>query len=151
MSNNIIRNALARDAEAVALCQKECFAFPLSEDDIASFTVTPIFGVRVIEEDGRIVGHTVFTIIGPDCELLSVAVSEEYRRKGYGEALVRDVLSIATRKECTSVLLEVRVSNSKAQSLYKKLGFEAIAQRKDFYERPREDAITMVAVIDGEL
>ena len=146
----MIRDALAADAEAVAICQKECFAFPLSEDDIASFTVNPIFGVRVIEDNGKIAGHTVFTMIGPDCELLSVAVSEEYRRKGYGEALVRDVLDIAKNKGCTSVLLEVRVSNSKAQCLYDKVGFEPIAQRKDFYERPREDAITMLAVIDQE-
>ena len=150
MSDHIIRNAYAADAEAVAACQRESFSFPLSENDIASFTVDPIFRVRVIEEDGQIAGHSVFTVIGPDCELLSVAVSSQFRRKGYGEALVRDVLRIAKKEGCLSVLLEVRVSNSKAQNLYNKVGFEPIAQRKDFYERPREDAITMLAVIEQE-
>ena len=42
-----------------------------------------------------------------------------------------------------SIFLEVRQSNVPALSLYKKLGFEELGIRKNFYEHPVEDAIIM--------
>ena len=39
--------------------------------------------------------------------------------------------------------LEVRVSNLAARSLYRKLGFVSVGIRKNFYEKPREDADIM--------
>ena len=43
----------------------------------------------------------------------------------------------------TAYTLEVRVSNMAAIHLYKKLGFQEEGIRKNFYERPKEDALIM--------
>jgi ribosomal-protein-alanine N-acetyltransferase len=42
------------------------------------------------------------------------------------------------------VILEVRTGNTPAIRLYEKLGFRVAGTRRDFYERPREDAYVMV-------
>ncbi len=141
----IISEAEPAHHSAIAECQRENFSIPLSEADLSSFHTDPLFRVRVIKIDNAVAGHTVFSVIGDTVELISVAVKEDFRRKGLGEALIKDLLTIAKEENCTSVLLEVRESNSKAIALYTKLGFAKIAHRKDFYQKPREDGITMQA------
>jgi ribosomal-protein-alanine N-acetyltransferase len=39
--------------------------------------------------------------------------------------------------------LEVRASNEAANALYQRYGFRQIGRRRNYYERPREDAILM--------
>jgi ribosomal-protein-alanine N-acetyltransferase len=39
--------------------------------------------------------------------------------------------------------LEVRQSNASALTLYKKLGFEVMGTRKNYYTKPDEDAFVM--------
>jgi ribosomal-protein-alanine N-acetyltransferase len=51
---------------------------------------------------------------------------------------------------CTQFWLEVRASNSAARSLYEKLGFEVLGVRKNYYERPREDALVMGLTLPEE-
>ena len=47
-----------------------------------------------------------------------LAVQSNYRRKGIGKALVRQVLKRMKDMDCTSVTLETEVSNVSAQRLY---------------------------------
>jgi len=48
------------------------------------------------------------------------------------------------KKEGVSyIFLEVRPSNKTAVALYKKLGFQKLGLRKNYYHNPIEDAIIM--------
>ena len=47
-----------------------------------------------------------------------LAVSQDYRRRGIGKALVRCILQRMKEKGCTSVTLETEVTNTTAQKLY---------------------------------
>jgi len=47
-----------------------------------------------------------------------LAVSEDYRRRGIGKELVRQVLLRMQEMGCTSAILETEVSNVTAQRLY---------------------------------
>ena len=42
------------------------------------------------------------------------------------------------------MVLEVRVSNEAAQKVYKRLGFEVIGLRKQYYNDTLEDALVML-------
>ena len=51
-------------------------------------------------------------------------------------------------KEVEAVYLEVRFSNTPAQKLYEKYGFEKLGLRKKYYTNPSEDAVLMKKTID---
>jgi ribosomal-protein-alanine N-acetyltransferase len=63
---------------------------------------------------------------------------------GVGERLLTELFKRLREQEIFRVVLEVRQSNAPAIRLYEKLGFESAGTRRDFYERPREDACVMV-------
>ena len=51
-------------------------------------------------------------------------------------------------KNVTSYFLEVRQSNLPAIALYEKMGYKNIGIRKNFYEKPVEDAVIMSKTVD---
>ena len=74
--------------------------------------------------------------------VVSIAVLEEYRKKGIGQALVEESVNGIKLKKCDEFYLEVRCSNNDAVRLYEKLGF-AIRQKINTYYRDGEDAYLM--------
>lgn len=75
--------------------------------------------------------------------VVSVAVLDEYRKKGIGKALVEESINGVKIKKCDEFYLEVRCSNNDAVRLYEKLGF-VIRQQLNAYYRDGEDAYLMV-------
>jgi [ribosomal protein S18]-alanine N-acetyltransferase len=74
--------------------------------------------------------------------VVSVAVLEEYRKKGIGRVLVEEAMSGIKIKKSDELYLEVRCSNNEAVRLYEKIGF-IIKQRLKAYYRDGEDAYLM--------
>jgi len=74
--------------------------------------------------------------------VVSIAVLDEYRRKGIGQALVEESINGVKLKKCDEFYLEVRCSNNDAVRLYEKLGF-VIRQQLNAYYRDGEDAYLM--------
>ena len=65
-------------------------------------------------------------------------------------ALTEAMLSDAETKGLAFLTLEVRESNAPARALYEKAGFRTAGVRKNYYERPREDAVLMTAAFPKE-
>lgn len=74
--------------------------------------------------------------------VVSIAVLDEYRKKGIGKALVEESVHGVKLKNCDEFYLEVRCSNNDAVRLYEKLGF-MIRQQLNAYYRDGEDAYLM--------
>lgn len=74
--------------------------------------------------------------------IVSVAVLQQYRRKGIGEALVKEAMNGMHKYNGKQCFLEVRVTNTEAVSLYKKLGFD-ITRTIHGYYADGEDAYVM--------
>ena len=68
---------------------------------------------------------------------------EFYQRRGIGELLLIACVELAILRNADVVTLEVRVSNTLAQNLYKKYGFEIVGTRKKYYTDDHEDAFIM--------
>lgn len=79
--------------------------------------------------------------------VVSIAVLDEYRRKGIGNALVEESINGVKVRNCDEFYLEVRCSNIAAVRLYEKLGF-AIRQQLNAYYRDGEDAYLMAIELD---
>ena len=138
----IIRKMTFEDVKTVAQIEKECFSLPWSE---ASFedSLAREDTVFLVCEDLDVVGYIGMYLSFEEGEITNVAVTPSYRQRGCGNLLIQAIKEEAKARAAECVILEVRVSNVPAISLYKKHGFEEIGIRKNFYEHPSEDAIIM--------
>lgn len=93
--------------------------------------------------DGTLLGYLVFTVILDEGNIDNIAVWRQARRQGIAEALMETLHHFARQWGTAGLTLEVRPSNTGAVSLYKKLGYQEIGRRKNYYLNPREDAIIM--------
>jgi ribosomal-protein-alanine N-acetyltransferase len=94
-------------------------------------------------EDDRLLGYAVCWTIEDQAELGNLAVLPEERGRGIGALLVDASLDRVRERGANVCFLEVRVSNAPARLLYERAGFFAIGRRRDYYAKPREDAIVM--------
>ena len=79
----------------------------------------------------------------PHWYLFSMGVGKEYQGKGYGSALLAEVIQKGKEAGVGTFTLEVRESNHEAMALYDKFGFQVAGRRKRYYHSPVEDAIIM--------
>ncbi len=96
-----------------------------------------------IIEHQRIAGYIVARASAGELHINNVAVRDQYRRRGIGNALLDRIVETAKRLKVKVAFLEVRSGNHAAQALYEKNGFKPIARRVDYYSDPREDAVVM--------
>ena len=95
--------------------------------------------------NNNLVGYIIAKITYPETHILNLTVKKNFRKKGIGKSLIELIISEARLRNSENIILEVRVDNIQAQSLYKKLNFEIIGTRKDYYESEngREDAYVL--------
>lgn len=93
--------------------------------------------------DGRIVGYAGLAALGELADVQTIGVTRAYTGAGLGSELLTDLLKHATAFECATVLLEVRVDNTRAQKLYERFGFEPIGFRRGYYQPGNVDALVM--------
>lgn len=77
-------------------------------------------------------------------ELLLIGVAPACRRRGLGQMLIDRLFDAARARGATRIFLEMRRGNP-AVNLYRKVGFEPIGERPDYYrlaDGKRVDAIT---------
>ena len=85
----------------------------------------------------RLAGYIILLDSIDVYEVIKIAISPNYRKKGLGKKLLSFVLDDLDK----NLILEVRVSNGSAINLYEGLGFEKINIRKGYYGDTGEDGI----------
>lgn len=137
-----VQSALPQDFAAIAELERECFSHPWSREAIeASFREGTQF--FVCKRFDRVVGYAGIQIVLDEGYITNVAVTKDCRRQGVGAALLAALDAYGKEKELSFITLEVRRSNTAAQALYKKFGYEQVGERKGFYLDPKEDAILL--------
>src|SRR3990172_804539 len=108
------------------------------------FTGNTSLGDKPVQStNDRIIGFVGSWIMADEAHITSVAVRETHRRQGIGEMLIIDAIELAMKMKADILTLEVRVSNTGAQSLYSKYSFIQVGLRKAYYTDNREDAVIM--------
>lgn len=95
------------------------------------------FSIKIEE---KVAGYVILYDSVDVWEIMKIAVSKEYRRKGIGEKLIKYIFSLIQMP----IMLEVRENNKGAIEFYRKNGFEQIATRKNYYTDTGEAAYIMV-------
>lgn len=147
MMNLEIEKMTSAHIEEIARLEKECFSSPWSEDGLKAELNNNFARFFVAFSGGRVAGYIGSHNVLGEVYITNVAVFSELRRNGVGKALVEFLTEQMKSENAEFVTLEVRKSNHKAISLYEKCGFEKVGERKNFYEKPIEDAILMTYFI----
>ena len=135
-----IQKMTAASAKAAAELEAICFASPWSEDALLQMSENPNASFLCAFSDGVFVGYAGMLCVLDEGQICNVAVCPAYRRMGVGAALMKAQAETARIRGLSFMTLEVRASNLAAQGLYEKYGWEKVGVRKNFYQKPREDA-----------
>lgn len=141
-TETLIFRAEEKDIPDIEELEKECFSTPWSQTALrdAMEGNTAFF---IAKKGENTVGYVGISAVLDEGYITNVAVSQSDRKKGIGTALLNRVFSFARDNNLSFVSLEVRVSNQNAISLYTALGFKQEGKRKDFYDKPKEDALIL--------
>ncbi|KML38998.1 MULTISPECIES: ribosomal protein S18-alanine N-acetyltransferase [Bacillaceae] len=132
------------DIDDVLEIEHKSFATPWSREAFFNELTHNQFALYVVlEEENKVIGYCGAWIVADEAHITNVALLPEYRGRKLGEALMRQLMELASEMGAITMTLEVRVSNFTAQSLYRKLGFQNGAIRKNYYTDNQEDALVM--------
>lgn len=143
-----LRDMTTGDIPRVVAIERASYTMPWSEATFRGLLRRRDAEMVTAEVDGEVVGYAAFWCVVDQGELGNVAVTAEWRGAGIGARLVDDVLRRAARRGVREVFLEVRPSNTVARRLYEHLGFRPVGRRRNYYQRPLEDAIVLRRAVD---
>ena len=112
------------------------------------------------ENEKNVLGYIVFYGTIESTDIFEIVIKKEYQGRGFGERLMTESMEklLEDRKNLegnnilenegtdfsgNKFLLEVNEKNARALKLYKKIGFEKISIRKNYYGKD-ENAVIMV-------
>ena len=98
-----------------------------------------------------ICSFAVFWNIVDETHIGTIAVHPDYRNRGLGTGILRELLLISKKEGMVRVLLEVRESNLHAIKMYKKFGFEVDGIRKKYYRDNGENALLLSSSLNTNL
>lgn len=138
-----IREMKAQDVPQIAELERICFSDPWSAQSIATELDNSLSCWLVATDGEKVVGYVGSQTVLDGSDMMNIAVAPDFRRKGLAEALVNALIDCLRQRKSRCLILEVRVSNTPAITLYEKLGFVEIGRRKNYYRNPKEDALIL--------
>ena len=127
--------------------EQQSFSVPWTEA-MLRVQLSPDSHVFLTAESAEgVVGYVGMMYVLDEGYISNVAVRPDRRRQGIADALL-DALETRARALMLSFLtLEVRAGNAPAASLYEKHGYRVVGRRKNYYEKPTEDALLMTLIL----
>ena len=143
-----IRAMIHEDIAQVSDIERRSYDFPWSHGVFRDCLFAG-YDCIVIERDESIVGYSILSVAAGEAHILNLCVDPRFRKHGFGEQLLNEVLVRAAKAEVREIFLEVRPSNEAAIHLYRKKGFRHIAERPAYYQAKdgREDAAVLSKVL----
>ena len=145
-----IRKMCLEDIGQVILIEHEIFIFPWTLGNFCD-SIKAGYGCQVLtrKDNDTLMGYGVLMMGVDEAHLLTLGVGSAWQKQGYGAYLLQHFIELAGNQGARFVLLDVRVSNTNAAKLYRRLGFEQIAVRKGYYPAMcgKEDAFVMRLVL----
>lgn len=132
-----IRKASLDDLNQIYLIEKDAFSnehwtLEMLESELKNFLRTTTW---IIEESTVILGYCMMRIVCNEANIINMAIKSSRQREGLGSLLLDYVLNQLPVN--SSAFLEVKEGNLSAINLYKRLGFNLINLRKNYYKDGR--------------
>ncbi len=139
-----VRSLDPRDLRAIEAIERTVYSTPWREEHFARLAgLSGAIGLVVTVPPGEIVGYAIGWIAADEAELANIAVISEWRERGLGSSLLQTFQREAACRGARRLYLDVRLSNERAQSFYRRHGYEVVGRRRDYYHLPSEDGLVM--------
>jgi ribosomal-protein-alanine N-acetyltransferase len=140
-----LARAGAEDVPALLELERQSFSHPWTVRHFRDALADERTDVLVLRgpPPPSLVGYCVVQTVVDEAHIHDVAVHPDLRRQGVGRWLLALALERAARQGARRAYLEVRQSNWPAVHLYRSLGFEVASMRREYYDRPTEDALVL--------
>lgn len=142
----IFRKMTLDDIPAIVQIEQDAFETPWTEVAFRNELTNNLFAqYMVMEYKEQAIGYVGMWIIIDEAHITNIAILSPYRGQGLGKKLIYEIQRTAQFLGAQKMTLEVRVSNMRAQSLYRQFGFEDAGIRPGYYSDNNEDALIMWA------
>ncbi len=143
------RAMLARDVDTVATIEASAYSFPWTRGNFID-SLAAGYAAELLEADGQPIGYFIAMAGVDELHLLNITVAPAHQEQGCGNLLLDRVQALACQLSLPRLLLEVRGSNERARSLYRRRGFVDVGLRRGYYPaaQGREDALVMSLDLD---
>ena len=139
-----IRELRYEDVDAVCRLEEEAFSMPWHKQSFIEMIENKDALYLVAIEDSQVVGCCGLRSIVGEGDISNIVVKKEFQGRGIAQLMLKELMETGTKRfQIESFTLEVRLSNQNAIHIYEKLGFNSEGIRKNFYEKPTEDAMIM--------
>ena len=125
---------------AVAELERQNFSEPWPDIAVRGELTNKLSLWLVALEDGEVVGYVGSQTVLQEADMMNIAVADTHRRRGIAKMLVEELIR---QLDAYQLTLEVRASNAPAIALYEKMGFGQVGLRKNYYRKPKEDALIL--------
>ncbi len=148
MADIIIAPMQYENLNAVAALELQCFSTPWSRQSFKDAIDSDNYEyVAAITSEGALVGYAGMQVVLDEAEITNIAVDGQLRNRGIASKLLEALVTLCARRGVKYLHLEVRESNEAARHLYEKKGFEIDGMRKNFYQKPTENAVLMTKIL----
>ncbi|EQB35593.1 hypothetical protein M947_09940 [Sulfurimonas hongkongensis] len=130
-----LREAKTSDVNALYGLERELFCsknYPLSKGSLYYHAKNSL--VLLSEVEGTLAGYILILTKRKDAKLYSLGVKDSFRGRGISKALLQQASKNLKDLGFQKFILEVRVDNIVAFSLYEKNGFKVAKKLKAFYK-----------------
>jgi [ribosomal protein S18]-alanine N-acetyltransferase len=132
-----VRVAKARDLDALAELEQRVFATDrLSRRSLRHFLQSPTAALVVAAGEGGHLAGTAIVLFRPRsalARLYSIAVAPAMSGRGVASLLLAKAETIARRRGCVAMRLEVHVKNHVAIARYRKEGYQEFGRLRCYY------------------
>ncbi|MFM2485637.1 ribosomal protein S18-alanine N-acetyltransferase [Celerinatantimonas yamalensis] len=133
------------DLSAILAIERQVQLHPWNESLLTQAFHPRALNLAIKDTSEQLAGYLFSEIVVDQAELLNISIAQPAQRQGLGKQLLQAWFKHLYEQAITHVLLEVRVSNHSAITLYQQQGFVVDGLRRNYYPcaSGREDAQLM--------
>lgn len=145
-----IQDVREEQLDQIEQLEQLCFSVPWPRDALRRQLPDDNHMFLAATDGGRVLGYVGMMFVLDEGYISNVAVAPAFRRRGIADALIAELLRRADALSLSFVTLEVREHNIPAISLYENCGFVRVGLRKNYYQKPCENAVLMTKYLEKQ-
>jgi ribosomal-protein-alanine N-acetyltransferase len=140
------------DVDTLLAIESSAYEFPWSRGNFIDSLNAGYLGRKRIDASGAWLGYFIAMPGVQELHLLNLTVTPQHQHRGHARAMLDRLVNEGSALGAQRVWLEVRVSNERAQEIYRRYGFREVGLRRGYYPAgalARENALVMSLELTG--